>query len=218
MKTCVCLLVAVILATVALVGCNGEEGEEEEASPAATVSAAGETATAPAAGETASPRTTSPEVTPPAAPTTPTESNGMAVDALPGEPVDAARTVSKGTPFEVDIVVTAAPNAYKAFQYTLEWDPAVLAYRDLTYPKAGGLDVCPPPTIATSNVYGGCAGFDSTDFVGSVSTITLECIEAGTSALHLQPLSENPSFGTATTFAPGQPFPTTLTDAEVSCE
>ena len=206
METRVCLLVVVILATVALVGCKGEE---EETSPAATV---------PAAGETAPPRTTAPAVTPPAAPTTPTESNDMAVDSLPGGPVDVTRTASKGTPFEVDVVITAAPNAYKAFQYTLEWDPAVLAYRDLTYPKAGGLDVCPPPIAAASNVYGGCAGFESTDFVGTVSSITLECIDAGTSVLHLQPLSENPNFGTGTTFAPGRPFPTTLTDASVSCE
>ncbi|MGB6895334.1 MAG: hypothetical protein WBF37_05250 [Dehalococcoidia bacterium] len=206
METRVCLLVVVILATVALVGCKGEE---EETSPAATV---------PAAGATTPPRTTSPTVTPPAAPATPTTSNGMAVDALPGGPVDVTRTVSKGTPFEVDVVVTVAPNAYKAFQYTLQWDPAVLAYRDLTYPKAGGLDVCPPPTTAASTVYGGCAGFSPTDFVGTVSTITLECIGAGTSLLHLQTLSEDPSFGTATTFAPGRPSPTMLTDASVSCE
>lgn len=219
MKTRVCLLVAGILATIALMGCNGGNGEDEEAGPTATASAAGEeTVTVPADRATAAPETASPEATPVPSPTTPLESNGLAVDALPGGSVDAARTVPSGTSFDVDIVVTAAPNAYKAYQYTLEWDPVVLAYVDLTYPKAGGLDVCPPPTRGADNIYGGCAGFTPTDFVGTVSTVTLECVEPGTSALHLQPLSDNPTFGTGMTLEPGLPLPTDLADAEITCE
>ncbi|MGB6837050.1 MAG: flexitail domain-containing putative surface protein [Dehalococcoidia bacterium] len=141
----------------------------------------------------------------------------MAVDAISGGDVDSSATVTSTEPFDVDIVVTAAPNAYEAEQYQLEWDPALLAYDSETPTLLDGLTLCGSPTVGVSMVYNGCASEAPTTATGAVHTVTLHCVGDGTSPLHLVTMVEDPTFGTTTYLAPGEIIETALTDALATC-
>ncbi|MGB6837565.1 MAG: hypothetical protein WBF66_07675, partial [Dehalococcoidia bacterium] len=139
----------------------------------------------------------------------------MAVDAIPGGAIDSSRTVTGTGTFDIDIVVTAAPNAYLAEQYKLGWDPALLAYDSETPTELGGM-LCGPPTAVANTVHNGCAATAPTTATGVVHTVTLHCVGDGTSSLHLASLTEDPTFGTALASGPDAPIDTTLTDAQVT--
>ncbi|MGB6895266.1 MAG: hypothetical protein WBF37_04910, partial [Dehalococcoidia bacterium] len=147
----------------------------------------------------------------------PPEPNAMAVDAVSGGGVDSSTTLTSTDPFDVDIVVTNAPNAYQAEQYYVEWDPAVLAYDSEAPTNLDGLTMCQPPVVIANEVRSGCVAAAPTTDTGAVHTVTLHCVAAGTSPLHLVSMVEDPTFGT-TTALPGETIETTLTDASVTCD
>ncbi len=153
--------------------------------------------------------------------TQPSGPNEMAVDSVSGGGVDASTTVTDTERFDVDILVTDAPNAYKAEQYTLRWDPGLLVFDSETPTQLGGLEYCSFATLRVGGdtVYSGCAALAPTTATGVVHKVTLRCLgEDGTSSLHLVSPAEEPSFGTTTASGPGEYIPTHLIDASVTCE
>jgi len=143
--------------------------------------------------------------------------NVMAVDAVSGGGVDASTTVTGTDPFDVDIMVTDAPIAYKVEQYKLQWDPALLAYDSETPTLLDGLTICGSPTVGANTVYNSCAALAPTTATGAVHTVTLHCVGTGTSPLHLVTVVEDPTFGTSTTGEAGVKINTALTDASITC-
>jgi len=141
----------------------------------------------------------------------------MAVDAIPGGAIDTATTVTGTGTFDIEIVVTAAPEPYLAEQYKLEWDPAVLAYDNETPANLDGLTLCGQSTSGANTVYNGCGATAPTTVTGAVHTVTLHCVEDGTSPLHLMSMTEDSLFGTSLASGPGILLATTLTDAQVTC-
>jgi hypothetical protein len=141
----------------------------------------------------------------------------MAVDAVSGGTIDAASHESAAAPVVVDIVVSSSSIPYRAYQYKLEWDPAVLAYDSQVDLKPDELLFCQPPVVVAGGLGGGCANQVATEFVGPVSTVTLRCVGSGTAALHLVGASDDPAFGSGMFSGPGQRVPTTLIDASVTC-
>jgi len=143
--------------------------------------------------------------------------NEMAVDAIPGNGIDDHRAKRLGETFDVDIVVTDAPNTYKAEQYQLQWDPALLAFDSETPTLLDGLTLCGLPSVGANTVYSGCGATAPTTATGPVHTVTFHCAAEGTSPLHLVSLDEDPTFGTTTSAGPSLVIPTTLIDASVTC-
>jgi hypothetical protein len=146
--------------------------------------------------------------------------NAMAVDAVSGGGVDPSRTVTGTAPFNVDIVITVAGQAYAGYQYSLKWNPAVLAFDSQTdlMPTGSGLNLCASPTIYEDRVQGGCVRTSgTTTFTGPVNTVTLHCVANGPSPLHLVTMVEDPDFGTTTLGIGGVTIATALTDASVTC-
>jgi hypothetical protein len=143
----------------------------------------------------------------------------MAVDAVSGGAVDASRVVTGSDPFEVDIVILSVDPGYQGYQYKLVWDPSVLAYDDQKHLMPVELNFCADPVLGTSDVYTGCAraGGDTT-FVGPLNTVTLHCIGAGVSPLHLKTMTEDVNFGTSIIGDMGILVDTSLTDASVTCQ
>ena len=168
-------------------------------------------------GEGGEPATSVPAASPKAPEPTVLGSATMAVDAVSGGTIDAASHGSAAAPVVVDIVVSSASVAYRAYQYKLEWDPAVLAYDSQVDLKPDQLLFCQPPVIVAGEVAGGCANQVATEIVGPVNTVTLRCVGSGTAALHLVTASEDPVFGSGLFSGPGQRVPTTLIDASVTC-
>jgi len=82
--------------------------------------------------------------------------NAMAVDAVSGGAVNASTTVTGTAPFDVDIVVTDAPNPYVAEQYKLQWNAALLAYDADAPTLLDGLTLCGSATVGANTVYNGC--------------------------------------------------------------
>jgi hypothetical protein len=147
--------------------------------------------------------------------------NAMGVDAIEGGTVDLTRTVTDTAQFNVSVNVTTAGEAYMAYQYTLEWDPAVVAYDSATHliPTGSGLGTCSDPVTDVNWVYASCSrSSGTTSFTGAVESVTLHCVAAGTSALHLQSADENPAFGTTTVDSDGAYISTDVADASVTCQ
>jgi hypothetical protein len=143
----------------------------------------------------------------------------MAVDAVSGGAVDATAVVAEASPFDVDIVMLSANPGYQAYQYKLEWDPTILAYDGEKHLMPADLSVCADAVVTASNVYAGCArAGGNTTFTGPLSTVTLHCVGAGTSPLHLKTLAEDRAFGTSAVAQLGYFVDTTLTDASVTCQ
>jgi hypothetical protein len=142
----------------------------------------------------------------------------MAVDAVSGGAVDASRVVTGSDPFDVDIVILSGASGYQGYQYKLEWDPSVLAYDHQKHLMPAELNFCADAIVGTSDVYTGCArsGGDTT-FVGPLNTVTLHCIGAGVSPLHLKTMTEDVNFGTSVVGDVGILVDTSLTDASVTC-
>lgn len=199
MKSQVPVLASVVLVMASLVAC----GEQQEA---------------PALSDTV----TITETTAPAAEATPAEvvqSNAMSVDVTSGASVETSRTVTTSDPFEVDINVDSAPTPYQGYQYTLEWDPSILAYDAATELSPAEMYVCATPSPTGSTVFGGCLRTtETTTYTGPVARVTLHCVANGTSALHLRSVTEDPDFGSVTIAVGGYFIPTTATGASVTCE
>ena len=144
----------------------------------------------------------------------------MAVDAVSGGLVDASRVVTGSDPFDVDIDIVSVDPGYQGYQYKLQWDPSILAYNDQKHLMPVELTFCADPVfMGASDVYAGCAraGGDTT-FVGPLNTVTMHCIGAGVSPLHLKTMTEDPDFGTTVIGDMGILVKTALTDASVTCQ
>jgi len=145
------------------------------------------------------------------------EANAMAVDAIPGGPIDASRTVDGSEPFEVNIVITHASIPYESSQYGLEWDPAVLAFDSEMALHPSGPAGCLKARPERSKVWGACArGGETARFVGPVNTVRLHCVSDGESPLHLITAAEDTIY-TTTLNIHGQAIDTTLTDTLIAC-
>lgn len=148
-----------------------------------------------------------------------TNGGGMVVDAISGGAVDASRSVTEASPFDVDIVVDKAASGYQGYQYMLQWDPAVLAYEGQEDLKPAELELCAAATARENTVYGGCARVsENTNYTGPMNTVTFRCVADGTSPLHLMSLTEERQFGCTTLGYAGVVVETTLTDASVTCQ
>ncbi len=144
---------------------------------------------------------------------------GMAVDAISGEAIDASRIVAGAAPFDADIVVTKAVSGYQGYQYSIQWDPAVLAYDAAKDLKPEGLELCAAPVVEATTVYGGCARTsDNTNYTGPINTLTFHCVADGASPLHLVGLSEDANFGSTALGYAGVTIETELADASVTCQ
>jgi len=144
---------------------------------------------------------------------------GMVVDAVPDGAVDASRTVSGTSPFEVDVVVDRAESGYQGYQFKLQWDAAVLAYEGQEDLKPAELDLCAAASVRGNTVYGGCARVrENTNYTGPINRLTFRCLGDGTSLLHLVSLVEDEHFGSKALGYSGVAIETTLADASVTCE
>ena len=144
--------------------------------------------------------------------------NAMAADAIEGGSIDPTRTVTDTSQFNVGVNITTAGQAYQAYQYMLQWDPAVLAYDSQTNLKPDDLLSCSAPVVTGSSVFGGCASSGTTTFTGAVNRVTLHCVGTGTSPLHLVTLNEDPNFGTSTIDDSAAFITTDLTHASLTCQ
>jgi len=147
-------------------------------------------------------------------------SNAIAVDAVSGGGIDSAQTVTGITPFDIDIHITSAGQAYQGYQYALQWDPTVLAYDSQENLRPAGLSLCASTTIKKGNtVYTGCVRVNGeTQFVGPVNTVRLHCIADGTSRLHLRTTAEDVAFPTVTIDQYAAVIDNILTDASITCQ
>lgn len=199
---------AVLFLIVALAAVAGACGGGEEDGPEVTMP--GVTREEPAAASPSGPQ-------PWTLPQAEGESAFLAVDAVPGDPLDATRTVSGDEPFAVDVEVVEVSGPYRAVQFKLRWDAAVLAYVDQEYHEPLELGFCQLPSIEEAAIYGGCAGQIATLFTGAIVTVMMRCVGSGTSPLHLVTLAEDRDFGSGLAFDAGLAFPSTYRDASVTC-
>jgi hypothetical protein len=141
----------------------------------------------------------------------------MAVDAVSmfdssgNLDINSTRTVTGTTPFRVDIVITNASQAFQQYRYKLEWNPAVLAYDSQQNLLPSMQWQCGTPVITTSSVTVTCTADGALKVTGAVHTVRLHCVGSGTSALHL-------GSGSGTFSSSGNPIPTSLTDASITCQ
>ena len=135
---------------------------------------------------------------PPATPDAPA-GNAMALDADANTPaiVDASRTVTGSAPFAVGINVTAAADAYKGYQWKIEYPGAGLAFDGGVSENTGatGLTACvtsavnAAPLTPGNAVYGGgCITLSpdfTTNYTGQTTTFNMHCLAAGTFSVQL---------------------------------
>ena len=156
----------------------------------------------------------------------------MQVDANPGvNNVDGSRTVTGTGTFTVDVLVSAAGEAYAGYQYSLAlgWDfdnlmvlPGVLAFNSVTQAPAqtAGMTLCTsnPPLTANDVLYDGCGRSSGTHtYTGVVETVTMHCLQDGTATLHLLTYDDDQGFGSWMLRANGTRIITDLTDADIKC-
>jgi hypothetical protein len=138
-----------------------------------------------------------------------------------------------GAEFDATIDITGAQTGYSAWQASVSYDLNILAWvpvgeKGWTYTGLGGLaneanasaqDLFPADSDAVNDsTFGGATtGGGVISATGTVATVRLRCIVAGTSILHLVTLAEDSGFGTATIDANASYIETSLTDAQVTC-
>ncbi|MGB6895001.1 MAG: hypothetical protein WBF37_03520 [Dehalococcoidia bacterium] len=150
-------------------------------------------------------------------------------DPVPGDgqntiqvtPSDAGKH-GIGANVVVDVDIVEAEIGYQAMQFKLAWADATVDYVSATYVGPAGCLAGPPTTTSPGTdpeaVWGGCAfaapGHTDT---GTFFEVELQCSGMGVTALHLESIAEDPTFGSATAAAPGAPDPTVLQDSTVEC-
>jgi hypothetical protein len=157
--------------------------------------------------------------------------NAVAVDAIPGGAVNPVRWWLGGSPFDIDVVLTAAGESYAGYDLALSYDDQILQFvptADLdgdtvleswAYTGLGSMSL--NATVMRSDLDGdtvleklaGGSGRSSGTIsaTGAVVTARFRCIGNGTSAVHLV------SPGTTTLGVGGATIDTSLADANVSC-
>jgi hypothetical protein len=142
----------------------------------------------------------------------------MALDAFPGGAIDTTQTVAGPNAFNVDIVVVDAGPGFQLYQFTVKWDPQVLAYDSQVDLTPEQLSLCAVPTARADTVFGGCGRVrGNTSFVGPTNRLTFRCAGQGTSTLHLVTLAEDPGFGSTLLGFNGLTIPTSTSDVSVQC-
>jgi hypothetical protein len=159
--------------------------------------------------------------------------NAMAVDAVAGGSVDAGRTVSDSTPFDISIHVTLAGTEYWAYGVVLEYDSAVINFVPVTTKKVtyvngadSGLNInaTAMDSAAAGSLrrveMGSSASDAATTWVGEVVKVRYQCVAPGTTGLVMIPVDPGPpSVNNSTTLgAGGVLIGTDLINATVTCE
>jgi len=137
--------------------------------------------------------------------------------------IQATINVPVGSDFDVAWVVTDSPDAWIAEQGNMQWDPGIVSFVSGPVDTGLGSALLCGGTTGTDYVYWGCArvsGFTSAE--GVARTMTLKCDAPGSSALHLQTITEiGVPTGTEFALAPagvGDPCETgNCFDAAVTC-
>ncbi len=141
----------------------------------------------------------------------------MGVDVVAGGGIEASRTVTGPTPFEVDVVVLNAGPGYQGYQFNAQWDPAVLAYDSQVHLMPEELNLCATPTVMENTMFTGCARVQgNTSFQGPLNRLTFHCVGQGTSTIHLLTPSETVSGSTLLAYQ-GFTIATEVKDASVTC-
>ncbi len=151
---------------------------------------------------------------------TPGGANAIALDAVPGGGVDASRVVSGPAPFDVDVMIAAAPTGYAGYQYVMAWDPAVLAFDGQVHlePTEAGFDLCSENYAPPDRSMAGCVKLGgTTTCTGPVNTVTMHCVSNGWSALHLVAQGEDTTYSKTLALG-GVVIPTDLVDASITCQ
>jgi hypothetical protein len=162
--------------------------------------------------------------------------NAMAVDAIPGGAIDTWRWWLGGSPFDMDVVASAAAAPYAGYGLALSYDHQVLEFvptADLdgdtvleswTYSGLGGMGLnatvgrtdLDGDTVADAPAGGSARSSGTTTATGVVVTARFRCVGNGTSAVHLVTTGES-VFGTTTIDDNAAVIDTSLADANVSC-
>ncbi|MGB6894999.1 MAG: hypothetical protein WBF37_03510, partial [Dehalococcoidia bacterium] len=157
-------------------------------------------------------------------------SERTSADAIPGDgkntidvvPSDSG-SVPVGDPFTVSIDIVEAELGYQGMQLKLAWDDATVDYVNATYVGPGACIASPMATGAgtapgSEATWSGCAFVSSGQTAtGSFFDVELQCAGEGPTALHLESIAEDASFGTATGPSPGAYHDMVLEDGTVTC-
>jgi len=159
------------------------------------------------------------------------QENAMAIDADPSDPdIDDSAVRYTGEPwFEISTDIAAVATPYAGYQMSIEFDDSILSFvpvEDLgiVYIELGGMRLNTPSILQdvdadTNPEITGSTGRPSgtTTATGQANLVRFQCIFPGSSALHLQTLAENPSFGSTTLVLGGGIISTSLADATITC-
>jgi hypothetical protein len=162
--------------------------------------------------------------------------NALAVDAIPGGAVNQWRYVVGGNPFDMDVVVLTAGDAYAGYNAALSYNDQVLEFLPTTdvdgdtaleswaYSGLGGTSL--NAAVAASDgdgdtapdtaVGGSARAAGVTSATGTAVAGRFRCIGNGSSAVHLVMPAEAAS-GTTTLGPGGTTIDTSLADANVWC-
>jgi uncharacterized repeat protein (TIGR01451 family) len=130
--------------------------------------------------------------------------NEFTVDSLSGGAVDASTSVGVGSGVQFDVSITAAPDAYSAYQANVWFNPSILAWdgNAVIETNVGGATLCGGGTVGAFSLYDGCARISGTsNATGVAFTWGVDCIAPGTSPLHLASNTEAGGVATGTNFA-----------------
>jgi hypothetical protein len=162
--------------------------------------------------------------------------NAMAVDAIPGGSINQWRWWLGGSPFDIDIVVTAAGEPYAAYDLALSYDDQILEFvptadRDgdtvlesWGYTGLGGMGLkatvsrsdLDGDTVLEKLVGGSALSSGTTTATGAVVTGRFRCVGNGVSPLHLVTPAEA-VLSTTTIDDDAAAIDTSLADANVWC-
>jgi pimeloyl-ACP methyl ester carboxylesterase len=162
--------------------------------------------------------------------------NAMAVDAIPGGPINSYRMVTSRQPFDVDLVVSAAGEPYAGYQALLSYDDQVVEFvptedqdsdtvaESWTYTGLGGINInavvvqsdVDGDTVVDEAAGGSARGSGTTLETGAVITARFRCLRTGYLYLHLLTPGESAS-PTTTLASGGGTIETDLADAWITC-
>jgi len=162
--------------------------------------------------------------------------NAMAVDAIPGGSINQWRWWLGGSPFDIDVVVTAAGESYAAYDLALSYDDQILEFvptadRDgdtvlesWGYTGLGGMGLkatvsrsdLDGDTVLEKLVGGSALSSGTTTATGAVVTGRFRCVGNGVSPLHLVTPAEA-VLSTTTIDDNAAAIDTSLADANVWC-
>jgi hypothetical protein len=129
--------------------------------------------------------------------------------------------VTIGSSFQFDVNISAAPDAYLAYQANVQFNPSLLAW-DGSPPvetNVGGAFLCGGGVQFVDSLYDGCARISGSSMATGVAfTWGMTCTSFGTSDLHLLTNAEvGDAIGTNFALADSSLVPAVTVDASVTC-